>query len=86
MSDDKRLPQFSSRTPAMVDITIVGYLDNSWAAQLGMALDHTTIDDALPVTVLKGKLIDQAALFGILNGLYDLGYPLISVNTYSEFS
>ena len=79
MSAHNMQSRFSLRTPAMVDITIVGYLDESWAAQLGMALDHTTINDALSVTVLKGQLIDQAALFGILNGLYGLGYPLLSV-------
>ena len=84
MPGDEGQSRFLSRTPAMVDITIVGHLDNNWAAQLGMALDHTTINDALPVTVLRGKLIDQAALFGVLNGLYSLGYPLLSVNTHPE--
>lgn len=78
MSDHNIQSRFSLRTPAMVDITIAGCLDESWAAQLGMDLDHTT-NDALSVTVLKGLLIDQAALFGVLNGLYGLGYPLLSV-------
>ena len=79
MSVHKMISRFSLRTPAVVAITIVGYLDNGWAVQLDMTLDHTTINDDLPVTVLKGKLIDQAALFGVLNGLYGLGYPLLSV-------
>jgi len=84
MSDGERHSRFTSRTPTTVDITIVGYLDNSWAAQLGMILDHTTIADGLAVTVLRGELIDQAALFGVLNSLYGLGYPLLSVSTHSE--
>lgn len=79
MSVHKMKSRISLRTPTMVDITIAGYLDLSWAAQLGMALDHKTINDALSVTVLKGQLIDQAALFGVLNGLYGLGYPLLAV-------
>lgn len=78
MSDHNNQSRFSLRTPAMVVITIAGYLDESWASQLGMNLDHTT-NNALSITVLKGQLIDQAALFGTLNGLYGLGYPLISV-------
>ena len=83
MSDHEIKPRFSLCTPTMVDITIAGYLDNSWAAQLGMALDHKTINDEMSVTVLKGELMDQAALFGVLNGLYGLGYPLLSVKCTS---
>ena len=79
MSVHKMISRFSLRTPTMVDITIAGYLDDNWAAQMGMDLDHKTINDALSVTVLRGQLIDQAALFGVLNGLYGLGYALLSV-------
>ncbi len=31
------------------------------------------------VTTLSGELIDQAALMGVLNSLYDMGYPLLKV-------
>jgi hypothetical protein len=31
------------------------------------------------VTILKGRLVDQAALLGVLNNAYDLGFPLLSV-------
>ena len=84
MSGDEGQSRSSLRTPAMVDITIAGYLDDSWATQLGMALDHTTSSDGAPITVLEGRLIDQAALFGILNSLYSLGCHLLSVNTRFE--
>jgi hypothetical protein len=30
-------------------------------------------------TILEGTLPDQAALLGVLNGLYDLGMPLLLV-------
>jgi len=30
-------------------------------------------------TFLEGTLPDQAALIGVLNGLYDLGLPLLQV-------
>ncbi|HSN75491.1 MAG TPA: hypothetical protein VL334_10475, partial [Anaerolineae bacterium] len=35
--------------------------------------------DGAPVTVLSGQFQDQAALAGVLNTLYDLGLPLLSV-------
>ena len=79
MPDSNVKTRFSLRSPAMYDITIVGYLDRKWGTQLGMTLDHKTINDDMSVTVLKGELVDQAALFGVLNGLYGLGYPLLSV-------
>jgi hypothetical protein len=31
------------------------------------------------VTTLRGELIDQAALMGVLNTLYDLGFVLLKV-------
>ena len=31
------------------------------------------------VTTLTGELVDQAALMGVLNSLYDMGYPLLKV-------
>ena len=31
-------------------------------------------------TMITGPIPDQAALFGLLNWLYDLGIPLVSVN------
>jgi hypothetical protein len=36
-------------------------------------------DDECPVTILTGRLLDQAALLGLLNFLYDQRLPLLSV-------
>jgi hypothetical protein len=64
---------------AIYRIQIQGVLGTQWADYLG-GLD-ISIDEDLqpPVTTLSGQVIDQAALVGIINGLYDLGYPLLSV-------
>ena len=35
--------------------------------------------DEAPVTVLTGRFVDQAALAGVLNTLYDMGFPLLKV-------
>jgi hypothetical protein len=32
-----------------------------------------------PVTVLEGELLDQAALVGVLNSLYGMHLPVLSV-------
>jgi hypothetical protein len=39
--------------------------------------------DVAPETTLTGRLLDQATLFGVLNTLYDLHLPLLSVECQS---
>ena len=68
-------------TPARYRIRVKGYLDCSWSDRLG-GLDITTSsqEDVGPmVTTLRGDLLDQAALAGVLNTLYNLHLPLLSV-------
>ena len=58
------------------EIRIQGRLDDRWSAWLGgFDLSHT--GDG--TTVLRGLLIDQAALHGLLHKVRDIGLPLISV-------
>jgi hypothetical protein len=59
-------------------IRIQGRLGTQWADYLG-GLDISVSRGDPPVTTLSGRVIDQAALIGIINGLYDLGFPLLSV-------
>ncbi len=40
----------------------------------------------LRVTILMGSVADQAALFGVLNQLYNLGLPLLSVQCLIDAS
>lgn len=76
MSDNG--PQFDMS--ASYRIRIKGHLPKRWSDRLGgMTI---TIDDQAgeaPVTTLSGWLRDQAALLGVLNTLYDLRFPLLSV-------
>jgi hypothetical protein len=62
--------------PGLYEIRIKGHLDNRWAARFD-GLTITLEDDG--ETLLTGKVIDQAALFGLLRKVRDLGMPLISV-------
>jgi hypothetical protein len=67
--------------PAMYRIRFRGKLDSSWSERLGgMTVTTTGGRDIDETTVLEGQLRDQAALTGILNTLYDMQLPLISVD------
>ncbi len=71
----------SLHSPAYYQISVLGVLDESWAAEFDMALVCPDDFRNNPVTILKGNLPDQAALFGLLMRLYGLGLPLLSVES-----
>lgn len=65
---------------ASYQIRIQGYLDQSWSERMsGVTIRVQSSPDDAPVTVLTGAFQDQAALAGVLNTIYDLGLPLLSV-------
>lgn len=45
----------------------------------GMMISQTTVEAGPPVTTMEGELRDQAALAGVLNSLYELHLPVLSV-------
>ena len=66
-------------------IKVLGHLDSNWATRIGAMTVRFEIDgDKGEVTVLEGAVDDQAELAGILNTLYELHLPLISVNRAAE--
>jgi hypothetical protein len=80
MEDRPDWSHFNLGTPAIYEITVRGYLDESWSNQLGgIAIHNTKTTDEVSISVLQGELVDQAALFGVLNSLYGLGFPIMSV-------
>ena len=54
-----------------------GHLDESWAAWLN---DMSIVQQPDGTTLITGQIADQAALFGFLSRLRDLGLPLLSTN------
>lgn len=76
-------------TPARYEIRVQGFLDSTWSDRMNDAkirVERTpddTPDDTL-VTVLTAEFMDQAALAGALGLLYDLGFPLLSVQCLAE--
>jgi hypothetical protein len=65
-----------AQPPARYRIRIRGHLDPAWSAWLG-SLSVAQADDG--TTELVGPLVDQAALFGLLARLRDLGATLLLV-------
>ena len=58
------------------EIKIKGYLDRQWTAWFeGMTITQT--DDG--ATLLTGAVVDQAALYGLLRKVRDLGLPLLAI-------
>ena len=78
---EKPRQQLCRDTPATYRIRIQGTLTESWSEYLNsMAITSArAVDNSAPVTILTGRLVDQAALLGVLNSAYDLGFPLLSV-------
>jgi hypothetical protein len=60
----------------LYEIRLKGHLDARWADRFdGLRLTHA--GDG--TTVLSGPVVDQAALYGLLRTVRDLGLPLVSV-------
>jgi hypothetical protein len=63
-----RLPRY--------EIRLKGHLDSRWAAWFdGLTLTN----ESEGTTAIRGPVVDQAALHGLLQRLRDVGLPLISV-------
>ena len=72
--------QLRRDTPATYRIHLQGLLGENWSEYLNsMTITPARAIDGAPVTILTGRVVDQAALFGVLNNAYDSGFPLLSV-------
>ena len=77
MSNKHNNPAHDADQPRVYQIRIKGHLSPQWAAWFE-GLTITLEDDGS--TLLTGTVIDQAALYGFLKKVRDLGTPLLSVN------
>jgi len=71
------VPKMDSSQLAVYQIRVKGQLDCSWADWFG---GMTIAPQDNGETLLTGAVIDQAALFGLLKQVRDLGMSLVSVN------
>jgi hypothetical protein len=67
-------------TAAVYQIEVQGFLDERWSDRMNQVdIRVQDLPDEAPVSTLTGYFIDQTALAGVLNTLYDLGFPLLRV-------
>ena len=70
-----------SDSPVLYEIRLEGHLDQHWSTWFdGMSV--TRADDG--TTTLRGLLVDQAALHGLLAKVRDLGASLMSVEVVAD--
>jgi hypothetical protein len=77
----KRNPKMNPGQPIVYQIRIKGHLGSQWADWFeGFTI---TLEDNGD-TLLTGRVIDQAALHGLLKKVRDLGMPLVSVSPLED--
>ncbi|MGA9537289.1 MAG: hypothetical protein WBR24_15405 [Desulfobacterales bacterium] len=68
--------------PATYRIRVTGHINDSLSDQLGgMVITRAFTADSRPITILVGHVSDHAALSGVLNELYQLHLPLLTVES-----
>jgi hypothetical protein len=76
--DDFRIQSFD--TPKLYELRVDGRLGResaSWFEDMTLTVDESTS----PVqTVIQGHIRDEAALYGLISRIRDLGLTLLSVN------
>jgi hypothetical protein len=81
----KKAPRSSLFEPAKYRIGILGTLDEKWSDYCGgMMIDHDIVLHQYPITILTGTLMDQSVLVGVINTLYNMGYPIILVECIED--
>jgi len=74
---NKPRPKIDRFQPMVYQIRVEGHLGCEWVDWFG-GLTITLEEDG--ETLLTGPVVDQAALYGLLKKVRNLGMPLLSVN------
>ncbi len=81
MASHQGEPRPTMHGPATYRVRVLGRLEATWSARLeGMTISGDRQADGEYLTVLVGQLADQAALSGVLDTLYQLHMPVLSVD------
>jgi hypothetical protein len=71
--------------PAIYRIEVEGQVGESWWDRLGeMRITTRRRADQSIITTLIGRVRDQAEFIGVLNTLYELHLPILSVETLAS--
>lgn len=69
------------RRPITYRIRVQGMLGEHWSDYFGGLQIVATHQRDPPETVLSGEVVDQSALLGVLNALYDMGFALLAIES-----
>lgn len=71
--------------PATYRIVVQGTLDGNWSERVGgMTVSAVRTATGSSRTELRGPLLDQAALQGVLDTLYDLHLAILNVEKIND--
>ena len=80
MSGSLQKDRVNFEKPGTYKVVVQGILGEEWSDRLsGMRLTKNHPEGEAPATTLIGHLRDQTQLIGVLNSLYDLHLPILSV-------
>ena len=77
-------PKNPTFTPGDYELRISGHLGRqtaAWFEDMSLTVDEMTTP---PQTVIRGYIVDQAALYGLISRARDLGLTLVSVKRLDE--
>jgi hypothetical protein len=80
MNDSSCIRRVRFDNPAFYRIQVQGLIPENWSERLGgMSISQRKSETGERVSTLEGELEDQAALAGVLNSVYELHLPILSV-------
>ena len=83
----KNRQKLAIHQPAQYRVRVQGAVSESYCDAFGnMTIEEESDAGQQPVTTLTGQYLDQAALMGALNFLYDRRLPLLLVEYIPEIS
>ena len=71
--------QLKSDKSGFYHIKVQGALSTGWSENLGGLNIVVKSEQGVSYTLIEGELLDQAALMGVIDSLYNLGFPLLMV-------
>jgi hypothetical protein len=79
------IKKFDFGESANYRIVVQGCLEESFSERLGgMRITTSSRGEKALVTILEGRLMDQAELSGVLNSLYEMHLPILSVEALPD--
>ena len=84
MNDSLHVSHLTFDGAATYRICVGGHVEAKWSDWMeGMSVHRPWRENSPAVTLLEGELLDQAALAGLLNTLYEMHLVVLSVECVS---